>query len=180
MKSEKGQSLMEVIVAATVGILVASTLTFATIFSLRNANFAKNSAQATKLAQEGIEMMRSLRDRDTTISTDIVYPLASPARNIDKFSELFSVNLSHEKCNTVSGDAPCYFKLNIDTQKNVILVKGKSDEYEQVGSFQRQVAIGDQISPDTTDAQKIVTVTIIWNDPAGSHESKLSTVLRKL
>lgn len=60
----KGQSLIEVIIATTVGILVVTALTFATIFSLRNANFAKNSAQATKLAQEGIEKVRTLRDRD--------------------------------------------------------------------------------------------------------------------
>ena len=67
--SEAGQSLIELIVVTAVAVIVVGALTFATIASLRNAAFAKNQSQATKLAQDGLERMRSLRDRDSDIQT---------------------------------------------------------------------------------------------------------------
>lgn len=63
---EKGQTLIELIVVMAVGIVIITALTFAAIYTLRNANFAKNQAQATKLAQGGMETVRSIRDRDPT------------------------------------------------------------------------------------------------------------------
>ena len=40
--AEAGQTIVEVIVAVTVGVLVVSALTFTTLFSLRNAKFSQN------------------------------------------------------------------------------------------------------------------------------------------
>lgn len=163
MSSERGQSLIEVIVAATVGILVVTALTFATIFSIRNASFAKNSAQATKLAQEGLENVRSIRDRDSIVDFNA---------NRINFSGLFALDLSHNSCS----DKPCYFRF-----VSGILSQGTDVNFEPVGSFKRQVAIGDQVSPvDTTGSEKTVTVIVQWKDFAGDHESKLTTILRKL
>ena len=50
-----------------VSVIVVGALVFAIIASLRNAQFSKNQSQATKLAQEGIEKVRSARDRGETI-----------------------------------------------------------------------------------------------------------------
>lgn len=174
MSSEKGQTLLEVIAAAAVGILVVSALTFATIFSLRNATFAKNSTQATKLAQEGIERVRSIRDRDSAISTDIDYPGSS--RKIDKFSELFSVDLAHTICNTIKDnqpvDSPCYFGFDSGNLTKPMIVD------ETIDSFKRRVLIGDQTA--TKGSEKTVTLLVTWTDFAGPHESRLTTILRKL
>ncbi len=98
-----------------------------------------------------------------------------PGQMFKKFSELFSVNLSHNTCNTVAGDSPCYFRFN-----SGVLSQGTNINFESIDQFQRQILIGDQSSPNTTDSQKIVTVIVSWNDFAGSHESRLTTILRKL
>ncbi|MDP3758420.1 MAG: prepilin-type N-terminal cleavage/methylation domain-containing protein, partial [Candidatus Daviesbacteria bacterium] len=158
MRNDKGQSLIEVIVAATVGILVVSALTFTTIFSLRNANLAKNSAQATKLAQEGIEKVRSIRDRD--IDGKVAYTDAQ-GNQITKFSQLWIIKCSQNNC---------YFYLN----SSDVLSKGNDPGN---GHFKKQVLIEDD-SP--ADQQKKITVIVTWTDFSGSHESRLTTILRRL
>lgn len=158
--NQKGQSLVEVIVAATVGILVVSALTFATIFSLRNANFSKNSSRATKLAQEGIEKVRTLRDRDGALN----YSGNPPASNDSKFSELWPINFS---C-----PGNCYFYFNASG----VFSSGTSVNLEPIlPSFQRQILL-----EDVNSDQKKVTVIVRWTDSTGPHESKLTTILRKL
>ena len=156
MRREKGQSLIEVMIAVTVGILVVTALTFATIFSLRNANFAKSSAQATKLAQEGIEKVRTLRDRDGAVN----YPGAS------KFSDLWAITFS------CLGDINCYFYLNVGGT----LTGGSAISFETIPpNFKRQFQI-----EDAGSEQKRVTSLVRWTDFAGDHESKLVTIFRKL
>lgn len=170
---QTGQTLLELIVVITVIVLVVGALVFATIASLRNARFAQNQVQATKLAQEGMEQVRSLRDRDGTITTNIDFPGSSPLRYINKFSELYSVDIAHTICNTVNGDAPCYFRF-----VSGILTQGTSANYEMIDPFKRQILIGDQTA--TFGSQKTITAIVTWNDFAGSHESRLTTVSRKL
>lgn len=165
MCSEKGQTLMELVVVVGVSVIVVGALVFATIASLRNASFARNQAQATKLAQEGLERARTLRDRDEVINTNV--------ESINKFSQLYSVDLSHTICNTTSGDAPCYFRFI-----SSVFTQGTNADYEMIGSFKRQITIGDQTM--TYDTEKIITVVVTWTDFSGSHESKLTTILRKL
>src|SRR5688500_13500203 len=65
---QRGGSLLELVVVVAVGVLVVAALSFATISSLRNSQLAKNQAQATKLAQEGIERVRAMRDRNDDIT----------------------------------------------------------------------------------------------------------------
>lgn len=63
---EKGQTLVEVVVALGVAILVITALVAATTTAVRNAQFAKNQSLATKYAQEGMEKARTLRDQNPT------------------------------------------------------------------------------------------------------------------
>src|SRR5687767_1622956 len=94
-----GQTLVELLVVITIGIIVFGALTIATISSLRNAQSAKNQAQATKLAQEGLERIRADRDRDAgiTVSGGSVTSWSDP-------------DLWSNRVNVVCGS--CYFKLN--------------------------------------------------------------------
>lgn len=162
MHNSKGSTLIEVIIAATVGILVVTALTFATIFSLRNANFAKNSFQATKLAQEGVERVRTLRDRDGAVNY-------SGSPGADKFSELWRIAFS------CSQESNCYFYFNASS----VLTGGTSANLESVPpNFKRQFQIEDVAGAGGN--QKRVTVIVTWIDFSGSHESRLTTVLRKL
>ena len=163
MKSENGQSLIEVIVAAAVGILVVTALTFATIFSLRNANFANSSARATKLAEEGLEKVRTLRDRnqDGTVSFD------DGSRSANKFSDLWALSLG---CG--AGINNCYFYFNQSGK----LTSGDSGLFESVSdSFKRQLLI-----EDAGNDQKKITAVVRWTDSSGDHESRLTTILGKL
>ncbi len=162
---KRGQTLIEVIVVITIGILVIGALVFATIAGLRNSQFAKNQVQATKLAQEGLERMRTLRDRDNVGS------ISSSLPGVDQFSDLWSVSLG---CQVAINN--CYFYFN---PSGSILINGTSVNFEDIqpGNFRRQIQIEDY--GDGTQ-QKKVTSIVQWNDFSGDHESRLTTILRQL
>lgn len=171
MFNEKAQTLLELTIVIAVAVLVIGALTFATIGSLRNASFAKNQAQATKLAQEGIEMVRSIRDRNTNIQTINIG--GSPA--LMPFLNLYNWFISSAYCS----DEPCYFKLVSGVLNQV---PGDKD-YEKIEpGFLRQVRIFDRECPPTNDncykTQKEITVVVTWTDFSGVHQSKLTTYLR--
>lgn len=63
MKKNQGQSLIEMVVAIAVVLIVIVALVAITTVSIRNANFSRNQALATKYAQEGIEKVRAYRDQ---------------------------------------------------------------------------------------------------------------------
>lgn len=199
MESEKGQSLIEVIIAATVGIMVVSALTFATIFSLRNANFAKTSSQATKLAQEGIERVRTGRDRNMSISNSSSIPSCT---SVSSWNGGYTGSNSIWDCQiTGSGlcdnstppnnGGKCYF--NVDSTG--VLTNIGSNFVPTVNSplppsaegitttnsaFKRVVILSDEAANNLYKTQKTVTVIVTWTDFAGSHESKLMTILGKI
>ena len=160
ISSSRGQSLAEVIVASAVGILVVSALVFAIIFSLRNANFSKNQAQATKLAQEGMEKVRSIRDRDGVVI------FTHSGGTTAKFTDLWSVRL-RDSCD------PCYFTFVSNNLNGGVITS-----YETLtNGMLRQVQMSDDIN---FDKEKTISVVVKWVDFAGSHESRLKTILRKL
>lgn len=157
---QRGQSLLELIVVIAVGILVVGALVFATISSLRNAQFAKNQAQATKLSQEGMERVRGIRDRNDLVQFNY------SGGQTQRFADLWAVPLRNS-CN------PCYFRLD-STQQNL----SGGNSWEDLGNnFSRQI----EMSDDANWAQeKMMAVVVRWNDFAGLHESKLTTILRKI
>ncbi|MBI2314651.1 prepilin-type N-terminal cleavage/methylation domain-containing protein [Candidatus Daviesbacteria bacterium] len=184
MNHERGQSLLEVIIAMTVGILVVTALVFATIFSLRNAQFAKNSAQATKLAQEGIERVRSGRDKNVQINlvstTDC--PTSGNAVNSWDGSDSGSPIWNCKIHDSYGSGGNAYFKF-IFTSLNLEFVDTNADfpsapEEIPQSIFKRIIILSDDAS--TYSTEKKVTVLVRWTDFAGPHESRLTTILRKL
>lgn len=168
--TEAGQSLLELVVVVALSILVISALVVATILSIRNSNFSKNQTQATKLAQEGLERLRTIRDQDKDGGQgSIRYPVPPPQLTITKFSGLWNINLD---CGIGSGN--CYFSFN---QEGVLVNGAKIDVESTInpGGFKRSFEIVDDT--DRTCAKK-VTAIVKWEDSAGSHESRLSTILR--
>lgn len=181
----KGQTLMEVVVVSTVGILVVSALTFAVIFSLRNASFAKNQAQATKLAQEGMERIRTGRDRGDLIGNNFVIASGVPAITDWKDSNLWSNSIS---ANCIPN---CYFKFSGSNFQYLAASSNIPSNAEDLlgdGRFKRVMILSDSSADcDPTAAvvlcytvEKNVTAVVQWTDFAGSHESRLTTILRKL
>ena len=189
MFSSKGQTLMELIVVVSVSVIIIGALVFATISSLRNAQFSKNQAQATKLAQEGIEQVRLGRDRNQCISLD---------NNVNSWNDynancpnsgsiwVYQITGTNNNCeNTSTGiKSKCYF--NVESNGSLIK-RGSQATFPQSFAqgipqdapiFRRAVTLSDDSA--TFDKQKTVTVIVRWRDFSGDHESKLTTILRKI
>lgn len=60
----KGQSLIESVLALALISIVLSSIGGVIVTSLSNANFGKTQAAATQYAQEGIETLRQIRNRN--------------------------------------------------------------------------------------------------------------------
>lgn len=62
MMKEKGQTLVEALIALGVAIIIISAIVVSVISSLSNAQFTKNQNQANHFAQEGMEIVRGIRN----------------------------------------------------------------------------------------------------------------------
>jgi prepilin-type N-terminal cleavage/methylation domain-containing protein len=60
----KGQSLIEVLVALGIISIVTTALASVVVTSMNNAQLSKNQNQALQYSQEGLEVVRLLRDQD--------------------------------------------------------------------------------------------------------------------
>ena len=58
--SQKGQTLVEALVALGAAVVVIAAITIATISGLNNVQYGKNQNLATQYAQEGLEYVRHL------------------------------------------------------------------------------------------------------------------------
>lgn len=61
---EKGQSLIEVLVALAISVVVITAVTLATISALYNSQFSKNQNLASQYAQQGMEIIRKIKVSD--------------------------------------------------------------------------------------------------------------------
>lgn len=168
-KNNNGQTLVELIVVVAVIVIIVGALVFATISSIRNAYFAKNQAQATKYAQEGLERVRSGRDRIYTITGN--FTLASQVVDSWQDPDLWSNQIS-PNCN------PCYFKLVATPNVMMQYIGTSTTNAEIIGEFRRSIILSD--TPSTYTVEKTVTAVVSWTSFSGSHESRLVTILRKI
>ncbi len=80
-----GQTLIEVLVALSVITVIVTSITIAAITSLNNAEFVKNQNLATQYAQQGMEIMRFMRNTNygTFVTLSQHYCLADTCRQIE-------------------------------------------------------------------------------------------------
>ncbi|HEV2339282.1 MAG TPA: type II secretion system protein [Patescibacteria group bacterium] len=62
MNKQKGQTLIEMLVGLTAGVIVVGAITLATITSLSNEEYSKNQNLATQYAQQAMEMIRNMHE----------------------------------------------------------------------------------------------------------------------
>lgn len=62
LKKQNGQTLIEVLIAMGAGIIVLTAMVGIVIKSLSNSQYGKYQSMANGYAQEGMEVLRSLRD----------------------------------------------------------------------------------------------------------------------
>ncbi len=188
--NQKGQSLMELVVVIAVMVIVIGALTFATIASLRNAQFSQNQAQATKLAQQGIERVRTGRDRNQAINTqgglgNVTSWNGDAGGNGSIWQYQIDGNCGNTK---LTPPVFCFFNINNSGVLTYNTSYGKNPDNpnqetlppnsESVPPFKRAIIIYDDVASRNT--QKTVTAVVTWSDFSGSHESRLTTILRKI
>lgn len=60
---QSGQTLIEVLVGLAAAVVVISAITVAVLSSLNNAEFSRDQNLATHYSQEGMEIIRNMRDK---------------------------------------------------------------------------------------------------------------------
>lgn len=138
-KFQAGQTLFELIIALAVAVLVVTGIIKIVTISVQNAAFAKNQAEATRFAQEGLEWLRAERDKDWD-------DFASRSNQIWCLSAL-----AWQK------SSPC---TSSDRIADTI--------------FTREADLS-SLSTDSIEA----ILRVSWTDAAGSHESRLGTILTR-
>ena len=63
-----GQSLIEVLVALGVATIILSAISVAVVSSLKNTNYAESQNLASQYASQGIEIIRQIRDSQSSLS----------------------------------------------------------------------------------------------------------------
>jgi len=66
LEKQEGQTLLEIILAFGVSLLMLSAIVFVIITSLSNAQYTKNQNLAASYAQEGMTVVRQIRDSGWT------------------------------------------------------------------------------------------------------------------
>lgn len=160
-----GQSLVEVLIALAVTALVILALVVISLMGLKNAQFAQNQVKVTKYAQEAIDQIKSIRNRNGTVN----FTFSSGTTVV--FSDLWNRGMSAD-CG-----GPCYLRLNSGTSLSGAF--NDPSVIDNIGDgFLRQITFEDA-SPLNSTYEKRVTVKIKWKDGKGEHESNIQTILTK-
>lgn len=134
MKKQKGQTLVEVLVALSTIVIVVSAITAVSISALNNAEFEKNQGLSVSYAQQGMEIVRSMKNNDYTT-----------------FQTLSNKYCLEKSCNSISttiGNA-CGPEVGSCSQN--------------VDTFVREVVF-EQKSIDCSAVATKVTVNVSWSD----------------
>ncbi len=159
----QGQALLEVTIASGLAIVVIAAIAVTTIIGLRNSQYAQNQIQATKLAQEGLEQVRVIKDRNcpvTDTGSVIYYWRADPANstgnlvwNVNFIAPIFVISYNATQCSLTNGPAQSLAN----------------------GRFTRTIALGPASVPDKVK----VSAQVNWTDYSGTHQSQLVTIISK-
>lgn len=160
---KRGFSIIEVLLASfLLAVGLAGTVALVA-GSMRHSNESRDVVIASQLAQEGVELVRNVRDNNflQQLTSDLDYPFKYfPAANgqcrIDP-------SFIYGPGPTGSGDINCrttptplsYFRLNLDSSTN-FYVHGTGSGTK----FYRQVFI------ETSGSRKIITSMVIWGGSA--------------
>lgn len=154
--NNRGQTLLEALIALAIIVVIMSGTTVAVVSSLNNASFVKSQNQVNKIAQQGMEY---IRDQIANNSQFVTYTTSSPSYG----NSLRCLGPNYDMAVVVSNPATpqnfCYGPRMID------------------GKYLRTVAFSTSrctsATADFTDGVK-ATVTVYWTDnkcPTGSNNN---------
>ena len=135
MKNEKGQSLIEILLSLATMVVIITAITYAVISSLKNTEFGKDQNLATQYAQQGLELVRNMRNNDYAT-----------------FSSLSGYYCLAKTCTTLSPNAgdPCG-------------IVGALGCGQNVDNYVRQVSV-QQYSTTCNNTGSRVEVSVAWTD----------------
>lgn len=146
---EKGQSIFELVIALAVTMLIVTGIVQVVTISIRNANFAKTQAEATRYAQQAAEWLRAERNKNW---------------------ELF---YSRATTPLPTGD---WCLKNLDwTGSGVCRTSDLTSDFITGTRFLRDLKLELTSPPDSKTVKAEIRVS--WTDSQGKHESKIDTVL---
>jgi Tfp pilus assembly protein PilV len=169
----KGQSLLEVTVLVGLVLIVISGLVIVTVNGLKNSQYSQNQAQATKLAQEGMDQVKNIASRNCSVSIGGSFLWFNSIANGTDL--IWNRDWSSGPTFYISNYSSCSTSIAGLTQTNA------GRPYDIIPSanniFTRNITITDDSSCQTPTKCKIVTISVNWNDYSGLHESRLATIL---
>lgn len=180
---QKGQNLLELVLGVGLVAVVAGAVAVVTINSLQNTQFSKNQLQATKLAQESIEKVRTIKDSNFGVCTQ--QEVASGATVCSYWDDIWATQFGSVSTTPSCIDNQiCTFVLRGTCSVRVsgggsetkpFCLKYSTAKSDLVGGFKGQILIEDE-----ADSQKRVTSRVYWTDSSGEHMSELITILSRL
>jgi len=161
---QRGQALLEVTIAAGLAVIIITAIAITSIIGLRNSQFAQNQIQATKYAQEGLELVRAIQSRNcqVIIADQQYYWYDDP--------EIFSERMVWDYRTDVT--AVAYYKPNLNSTTCNLTAVTVPEPVD--ARFRRSIKLGIMSS---SDSKFIVTSTVSWTDFSGDHQSQLVTIL---
>lgn len=146
---EKGQTLIEVVVAFAAAAVVIVAISGAVLSSMNNAQFSKNQNQAFSYAQEGMELMKQLRNANWTLFSSY----GTDYYCLDKGgTTLFPKDLAIQGCSHDGSNA-----------QNIDGVYVRQIDIEKNASSCNPIPPTPTPPPPPINATK-VTVTVSWSD----------------
>jgi hypothetical protein len=196
--NSKGQSIVEIVAAIAIGAILILALVALSVRSNRSADFSKIESQASRLATEGLEVVRNIQLAN---GTGIRYSTTCGGNAVGpvNWSTLFTATVGDldESCGTMGG-GPYGKKARIargsagcfsDTQASCLFIANDFGESITDPStnrvFQRQIYVAD--SPPKSKCNtasdwnriKQFTVVVTWSDASGAHESVTTSCLQR-
>ena len=177
---QKGQTLLELIISVTLILIVITGVTILTVKGMQNSQFSRNQVQATKLAQEGIDKVRTIRDSNyticgwtssaNTIASNGLWTVNCPSPNGCRYT----IQQTTGTCATTNDTSNLWLKYTSSTTASEDLQIGTSGVI-----FHRAVTVtnGNDLGGAASANIKNINVTVTWTDSSGTHSSSVSTIL---
>lgn len=160
--SAKGQTLLELVVGMSLITVVIGALAITTTYSLRNTQFSKNQALATKFAQENLEKVRTIKSSNDGVCLQGQTPCKT-------WDEIWGI--------TFAGSS---YVLTTSCTVTGNIVKPLCLSYNLTPANLGNGFTGQIIIEDEAASQKRVRSKVYWTDSTGQHVSELVTVFSKL
>ncbi len=179
-KKSTGFTLIEVMVAVTVLVVGLLAILGLLVFSIRAGETSFNRARAAYLAQEGIEVVRNLRDSNVFMknpwSQGLVNSLPGSSRNcIAIFGYTASPpswSLSTQTGWDPNNPPPAFELKEIDSSGHLLWLQGLPAGSGTNTNYFRNI----NISRDSADKISVVA-TVVWRDQFGIHNLKMEEEL---